>query len=92
MAAILFALPRRLERLLRRVEDGDVLDEATEPLTEAMAGIEGSINRLTDSMLMMGFGVGWYMLKDEEEPLAFSAPVMLIAGAWALWRLVRGRR
>ena len=89
---ILLALPRRLERLLRRVEDGELTAEATDPLSDSMAGIEGAINRLTDTMLMMAFSVGWYFLRDEEEPLNHAAPLMLLASGYAVWRLLRGGR
>ncbi len=92
LAALFFALPRRLERLLRRIEDGEITREATDPLAESMAGIEGAINRLTDTMLMMTFSAGWFLTRDEEEPLSHSAPLMLLASAWVLWRMIRGRR
>lgn len=92
LAMVLVALPRRLERMLRRVEDGDLVAEATDPLADSMAGIEGAINRLTDTMLMMAFSVGWYFLRDEEEPLNHAAPLMLMASSYAVWRLLRGGR
>lgn len=92
LTAIMLALPRRLERLLRRVEDGDLTKEAIEPMLERLEGIEGSINRLTDTMLMMAFSVGWYFLRKEEKPLRHAAPGALAGLAWVIWRLVNGRR
>ncbi|MDQ4078578.1 MAG: AarF/UbiB family protein [Chloroflexota bacterium] len=92
LAFILFTLPRRLEHLLRRVEDGELIDEANLPLVEGMAGIEGAVNRLTDTMMMMMFSVGWYVMRDEEGPLSYASPVMLLASLWAIVRLIRGRR
>jgi predicted unusual protein kinase regulating ubiquinone biosynthesis (AarF/ABC1/UbiB family) len=92
LATLLLTLPRRAERLLLRVEDGDLTREATDPLVEGMAGIEGAINRLTDTMLMMALSAGWYVSRKEEPPLSRSAPLMLVGMLWALWRIVRGTR
>lgn len=92
LAVILFALPRRLERLLRRVEDGDLATEAIQPALERLEGIEGAFNRLTDSMLMIAFSAGWYFVKDEEKPLSLASHGMLLGALWMVWRQLKGRR
>lgn len=89
---LLLALPRRMDRLLRRVEDGDLAAESLQPMVDGMSGIEGAINRLTDTMLMMAFSVGWYFLKEEKGPLRHAAPGALAAMLYAVWRLIRGGR
>ncbi|HEX8683019.1 MAG TPA: AarF/ABC1/UbiB kinase family protein [Ardenticatenaceae bacterium] len=83
------ALPRRLDRLLRRIEDGDLADEAMQPALDALGGIEGAFNRLTDTLLLMGFGAAYYFTKDEEPDVARG----MVAGAlWMIWRQLKGRR
>jgi predicted unusual protein kinase regulating ubiquinone biosynthesis (AarF/ABC1/UbiB family) len=90
LVGLLLALPRRMDRLLRRVEDGDLAAESLQPMVDGMSGIEGAINRLTDTMLMMAFSVGWYFLKEEKGPLRHAAPGALAAMLYAVWRLIRG--
>lgn len=90
LVGLLLALPRRMDRLLRRVEDGDLAAESLQPMVDGMSGIEGAINRLTDTMLMMAFSVGWYFLKEEKGPLRHAAPGALVAMLFAVWRLIRG--
>lgn len=90
LVGLLLALPRRMDRLLRRVEDGDLAAESLQPMVDGMSGIEGAINRLTDTMLMMAFSVGWYFLKEEKGPLRHAAPGALMAMLYAVWRLIRG--
>ncbi len=90
LVGLLLALPRRMDRLLRRVEDGDLAAESLQPMVDGMSGIEGAINRLTDTMLMMAFSVGWYFLKEEKGPLRHAAPGALMALVFAMWRLIRG--
>ena len=86
----MLALPRRMDRLLRRVEDGDLATESLQPMVDGMAGIEGSINRLTDTMLVMAFSAGWYFLKAEKGTIRYAAPGALAAMLVTLWRIVRG--
>jgi predicted unusual protein kinase regulating ubiquinone biosynthesis (AarF/ABC1/UbiB family) len=90
LVGLLIALPRRLDRLIRRVEDGDLAAESLQPMVDGMSGIEGAINRLTDTMLMMAFSVGWYFLKEEKGALRHAAPGALMAMLFAVWRLIRG--
>ncbi|MGB0388811.1 MAG: ABC1 kinase family protein [Ardenticatenaceae bacterium] len=92
VAMILFALPRRLDRVLRRIEDGELANEALEPVLEKLEDIEGAYNRLTDSILMIAFTIGWYLTKEEEERPAHVSDGMLLGALWMLWRQRKGRR
>ncbi|MGH2543132.1 MAG: ABC1 kinase family protein, partial [Ardenticatenaceae bacterium] len=87
LAVLLFALPRRMDRLLRRVEDGDLAAEAVQPALDRLEGIEGAFNRLTDSILLVAFSAGYYFTREEEKPLSLG----MIAGAlWMIWRQIKG--
>lgn len=90
LGTLAVALPRRLDRLLRRVEDGDLADEAIAPVLESLAGIEGAFNRLTDTLLLMGFGAAYYFSKEEDDPTL--ARGMLAGALWMVWRQLKGRR
>jgi predicted unusual protein kinase regulating ubiquinone biosynthesis (AarF/ABC1/UbiB family) len=89
LSMLFLELPRRLDRLLRRVEDGDLAAEAVEPALERLEGIEGAFNRLTDSILLVAFSAGWFFT-NRTDPLISRT---MIGGAlWMLLRQLKGRR
>ncbi|MBA3530924.1 MAG: AarF/ABC1/UbiB kinase family protein [Ardenticatenales bacterium] len=89
LAVLLVALPRRLDRLLRRIEDGDLAEEAVQPALDRLEGIEGAFNRLTDTIMLIGFSAGWYFTREEEGRISYS---MIAGAAWMIWRQLKGRR
>lgn len=91
IALILFGFPRRIDRVLRRVEDGELADEAIEPILTKLEHLEGAYNRLTDTILMIALTIGWYISKDDKEEPNTSR-WMLIGLFWMIWRQITNRR
>lgn len=91
IALILFGFPRRIDRVLRRLEDGEFADDAIEPVLTKLDHLEGAYNRLTDTILMIALTVGWYISKDDKEEPNTSR-WMLFALLWMIWRQLTHRR
>ena len=91
LALILFALPRRIDRVLRRLEDGQLADEALKPILAKLEDIEAAYNRLS-YILMIAFTVGWYITKKEKQAHPGTSRWILFALLCMMWRQLRGRR
>ncbi|MCZ7569524.1 MAG: AarF/ABC1/UbiB kinase family protein [Ardenticatenaceae bacterium] len=88
LVAMLGRLPGRLDRTLAKIE----ADELTYRLAQApalekrLAAVEGAVNRLTDTLLLIVLVVSGWVIRPVEPLLG---TLLWVGAAWLLWRLVR---
>lgn len=88
LLAILGRIPGRLDRALARIEDDTLTFRAIEApeLQKQLGRLEGAVNRLTDTVLLIFFLVSGWVVRPAE-PL--FGTLLWIGALWMIFRLVR---
>ena len=85
----LAALPSQLNRVLTKIERGNVVVQ-TQSSNHQVSGLESSVNRLTGSVLFIGFFIGGIILYQDGKDLAASI-LFISSGLLFVWILFSGR-
>lgn len=88
LVSLLGRLPHRLDRALAKIEEDELTYRLAEApaLQERLAGVEGAVNRLTDTLLLIVLVVGGWIVQSVDP---WIGVVLWLGAAWILWRLVR---